>query len=50
MKVDYSQAKTYKITNDFNTNIWIGSTWDTLVKNLVFFKLKPSEILEKIVS
>ena len=50
MKVDYSQAKIYKITNDFNTDIWIGSTCDTIVKILVFIKLTPSEILEKIVS
>ncbi len=44
MKVDYSQAKIYKITNDFNTDIWIGSTCDTLLKNLVFIKLTLLEI------
>jgi group I intron endonuclease len=32
MKVDYSQAKIYKITNDFNDDIYVGSTCDTLVK------------------
>ena len=32
MKVDYSQAKIYKITNDFNNDIWIGTTCDTLIK------------------
>ncbi len=50
MKVDYSQAKIYKITNDFNTDIWIGSTCDTLVKEkLVYIKLMLLEILEKTV-
>ena len=32
MKVDYSQGKIYKITNDYNDDIYIGSTCDTLVK------------------
>jgi hypothetical protein len=32
MKVDYSQAKIYKITNDYNDDVYIGSTCDTLVK------------------
>ena len=49
MKVDYSQAKIYKIANDFNTDIWIGSTCDTWVKNLVSTKLTLLEILEKTV-
>ncbi len=43
MKVDYSQAKVYKITNDFNDDVWIGTTCDTIVKKL-------SEIIEKTVS
>ncbi len=48
MKIDYSQAKIYKVTNDFNTDIWIGSTCDTLVKNkLVYIKLTLLEISEK---
>ena len=38
MKVDYSQAKVYKITNDFNTDIWIGTTCDTLVKKFSVHK------------
>ena len=29
---DYSKGKIYKITNDFNNEIYIGSTCDTLVK------------------
>jgi hypothetical protein len=32
MKVDYSQSKVYKITNDFNEDVYVGSTCDTLVK------------------
>ena len=38
MKVDYSQAKIYKITNDVNNDIWIGSTCDTLVKKFSVHK------------
>ncbi len=38
MKVDYSQAKIYKMTNDANNDIWIGSTCDTLVKKFSFHK------------
>ena len=30
MKVDYSKGKFYKITNDFNDDVYIGSTCDTL--------------------
>jgi group I intron endonuclease len=32
MKVDYTKAKIYKITNDCNDEIYVGSTCDTLVK------------------
>jgi hypothetical protein len=32
MKVDYSPAKIYKITNDLNSNILNGSTCDTLIQ------------------
>ena len=32
MKVDYSQAKIYKITNDHNNDVYVGSTCDTLTK------------------
>ena len=38
MKVDYSQAKIYKITNDFNDDVYIGSTCDTLVKRFSHHK------------
>ena len=38
MKVDYSQAKIYKITNDFNNDIWIGTTCDSLVKKFSVHK------------
>jgi hypothetical protein len=32
MKVDYTKGKIYKITNDFNDEVYIGSTCDTIVK------------------
>ncbi len=32
MKVDYSKGKIYKITNDYNYDIYVGFTCDTLVK------------------
>ena len=32
MKVEYSQGKIYKITNDYNDDIYIGSTCDSLAK------------------
>ena len=33
MKTDYSKGKIYKITNDSNDHVYIGSTCDTLSKN-----------------
>ncbi len=32
MNRDFSKAKIYKITNDYNDEIYIGSTCDELVK------------------
>ena len=32
MPPDYSKGKIYKITNDYNDDVYIGSTCDTLVK------------------
>ncbi len=32
MKVDYTKGKIYKITNDFNDDVYIGSTCDTIIK------------------
>ena len=40
MKEDYSQAKIYKITNDVNNDIWIGSTCDTLIKKFSVHKMR----------
>ena len=34
MKSDFQKAKIYKITNDFNDHVFIGSTCDTLPKKL----------------
>ena len=39
MKVDYSQGKIYKITNDYNDDIYIGSTCDRLVKRFSKHKI-----------
>ena len=33
MKTDYSKGNIYKITNDYNAHVYIGSTCDTLSKN-----------------
>ena len=33
MKVDYTQGKIYKITNDYNDDVYIGSTCDNLSKS-----------------
>ena len=30
MKTDYSKSKIYKITNDYNDDVYVGSTCDTL--------------------
>ena len=38
MKVDYSQGKIYKITNDYNDDIYVGSTCDRLVKRFSIHK------------
>ena len=32
MKVDYLQGKVYKVTNDYNEDVYVGSTCDTLAK------------------
>ena len=38
MMIDYSQAKIYKITNDYNDQVYIGCTCDTLVKRFSYHK------------
>jgi group I intron endonuclease len=38
MKVDYSKGKIYKITNDFNNDIYVGSSCDTLIKRFSYHK------------
>jgi hypothetical protein len=35
MPQDFSKAKIYKITNDFDDDVYVGSTCDTLVKSLI---------------
>ena len=38
MKVDYSQGKIYKITNNYNNDVYIGSTCDSLCKRFSYHK------------
>ena len=47
MKVDYSQAKIYKITNDFNNDVWIGTTCDTLVQIFIAHKAEAIRNVRK---
>ena len=46
MNRDFSKGKIYKITNDFNDEIYIGSTCDTLVKRFSIHKVAIN-IIEK---
>ena len=39
MSQDFSKAKIYKITNDFNDEIYIGSTCDTLGRRFSMHKM-----------
>ncbi len=47
MKADYLQSKIYKITNDYNCDIYIGSTCDTLVKRFSYHKSDSSKESKK---
>ena len=38
MKADYTKGKIYKITNDFNDEVYIGSTCDLLTKRFSYHK------------
>ena len=42
MKVDYSKGKIYKITNDYNDDIYVGSTCDSLVKRFSNHKMSST--------
>ena len=35
---DYTKAKIYKITNDYNDDVYVGSTCDTLIKRFSYHK------------
>ena len=52
MKVDYTKANIYKITNDYNDEVYIGSTCDTLMKRFSGHKTtmntKPERKLYKL--
>ena len=45
MKSDFSKGKIYKITNDYNDHVYVGSTCDTLAKN--FSKHKSDSTYRK---
>jgi group I intron endonuclease len=47
MKVDYSKGKIYKITNDYNDDIYVGSSCDTLVKRFSTHKLALNNEVKK---
>ncbi len=47
MKVDYSLGKIYKITNDYNDDVYIGSTCDTLSKRFSGHKNMMTKIESK---
>ena len=38
MSQDFSKGKIYKITNDYNDDVYVGSTCDTLVKRFSYHK------------
>jgi hypothetical protein len=38
MSQDFSKAKIYKLTNDFNDDVFIGATCDTLIKKFSYYK------------
>jgi group I intron endonuclease len=40
MSRDFQNAKIYKITNDYNNDVYIGSTCDTLIKRYIKHKSK----------
>ena len=47
MSQDYKKAKIYKITNDYNDEIYVGSTCDTLVKRFNRHKKSSKEEAKK---
>jgi hypothetical protein len=47
MKVDYSKGKIYKITNDYNDEVYVGSTCDSIGKRFCGHKYASYEIKSK---
>ena len=43
MPSDYSKGKIYKISNDYNDDVYIGSTCDTLVKRFSLHRIQSKE-------
>jgi hypothetical protein len=47
MPSDFSKGKIYKITNDFNDDVYVGSTCDTLIKRFSQHKGESCRKIEK---
>ncbi len=48
MVQDFAKGKIYKITNDLNDDIYVGSTCDTLVKRFIYHKSDSKKEIEQI--
>jgi len=47
MSQDFSKGKIYKITNDYNDDVYVGSTCDTLVRRFVCHKSRAKNDLNR---
>ena len=47
MKVDYLKGKIYKNTNDYNNDIYVGSSSNTLVKRFSGHKTDITDDIKK---
>ena len=44
MSRDFSKGKIYKITNDYNDDVYVGSTCDTLGRRFSSHKAKSKQV------
>jgi len=47
MSQDFNKSKIYKITNDYNNDVYVGSTCDTLVKRFIRHKTDSKNEVKK---
>ncbi len=47
MSQDFSKAKIYKLTNDFNDDVFVGATCDTLIKKFSYYKKAVNRDINK---